>query len=367
MKMTLNISSTASWVSAVYSGSVNWSGWDHLVVWINATDVSQPLSFNITAVVAASQRTTTAIPLTAGWSEVVVDLNQLGSSQERDSLQDVRFRINGQGVPTTEVYFDEATLGTAHTLDESAHITQTVAKTRASSANPGSGYLSFDWSWVNVSGVLWANASASLSGSSGTTNVMFAHGGPAGWQHFGVDVSAISAAVGSYTVSFQLQVVVNNVSASHANLRIDNVSLEWPNRGNGTYRSIPAGLVLASELHNITWDALVPTGTSIALRARSGNGTDTSAPSWSAWGHGLGRANTSPAFPPRTTSRFRSTSTRRTRACPRSCGRCRSKFTIEPRPGRSSRIRPRPPPISCGGARSLLRWACQRGSRSHSC
>jgi len=283
MKMTLNISSTASWVSAVYSGSVNWSEWDHLVVWIDAIDVSPPLSFNITAVVAASQRTTTAIPLTAGWSEVVVDLNQLGSSQERDSLQDVRFRINGQGVPTTDVYFDEATLGTAHTLDESAHLTQTVAKTRASSANPGSGYLSFDWSWVNVSGVLWANASASLSGSSGTTNVMFAHGGPAGWQHFGVDVSAISAAVGSYTVSFQLQVVVNNVSASHANLRIDNVSLEWPNRGNGTYRSIPAGLVLASELHNITWDALIPTGTSIALRARSGNGTDTSAPSWSAW------------------------------------------------------------------------------------
>src|SRR5207245_6166799 len=97
MKMTLNISSTASWVSAVHSGNVNWSGWDHLVVWINATDVSPPLSFNITAVGGASQRTTTAIPLTAGWREVVVDLNQLGSSQERDSLQDVRFRINEIG------------------------------------------------------------------------------------------------------------------------------------------------------------------------------------------------------------------------------------------------------------------------------
>src|SRR3989454_2377344 len=283
MKMTLNISSTATWVSAVRSGNVNWSGWDHLVVWINATDVNPTLSFNITAVVAASQRTTTAIPLTPGWSEVVVDLNQLGSSQERDSLQDVRFRINGQGVPTTDVYFDEATLGTAHTLDESAHVTQTVTKTRVSSANPGSGYLSFDWSWVNVSGVLWANASASLTGLSGTTNVMFARGGPAGWQHFGVDVSAISASVDFYTGSFHLHVGFNNVSASHANLRIDNVSLEWPNRGNGTYRSIPAGLVLASELHNITWDALVPPGTSIALRARSGNGTDTSVPSWSAW------------------------------------------------------------------------------------
>jgi len=283
MKMTLNISSTASSVSAVHSGTVNWSEWAYLVVWINATDVSPPLSFNVTAVVAASQRTTTATLLSPGWNEVVVDLNQLGGSQERDSLQDVRFRINGQGVPTTDVYFDEATLGNAHTLDESAHFTQTVTKTRASSATPGSGYLSFDWSWVSESGVLWANASASLSGSSGSTNVMFGRGGAAGWQHFGLDVSAISAAVGSYTVSFQLQVVVNNVSASHANLRIDNVSLEWPNRGNGTYLSIPAGLTLASELHNITWDAVVPGGTSVALRARSGNGTDTSAPSWSSW------------------------------------------------------------------------------------
>src|SRR5207249_8146090 len=112
------------------SGNENCYKLAHLLIWINATYVSPPLSFNITAVVAASQRTTTAIPLTPGWSEVVVDLNQLGSSQERDSLQDVRFRINGQSVPTTDVYFDEATLGTAHTLDESARVTQIVEKTR---------------------------------------------------------------------------------------------------------------------------------------------------------------------------------------------------------------------------------------------
>src|SRR5438876_4851472 len=111
---------------------------------------------------------------------------------------------------------------------------------------------------------------------------MFARGGPSGWQHFGLDVSAISAAVGSYTVSFQLQIVVKNVSASHANLRIDNISLEWPNRGNGTYRSIPAGLVLASALPNIAWDAVAPAGTSIALRARSGNAPATATSSWTA-------------------------------------------------------------------------------------
>ena len=283
MKMTVNITSTASWVSALRSDSVNWSGWDHLAVWINATDVSPPLSFNITAVVGSSPRNTTAIPLTRGWNEVAVDITQLGNSQERGSLQSLRFRINGQNVPTTQLYFDYATLGTPHQLDETARMAQVIAKAQATSASPGSGYLSFDWSWVNVSGVVLANASSSLSGSSGTFDVPFARTGLPGWQHFGWDVSAISAGAGSYTLSFQFRVIVNNVSASHANLRIDNVSLEWPNRGNGTYQSHPVNLGLASEFRNITWNALVPSGTSAVLRVRSGNGTSTSDGSWSPW------------------------------------------------------------------------------------
>jgi len=283
MKMTVNITSTASWVSALRSGSVNWSGWDHLAVWIDATDVSPPLSFNITAVVGSSPRNTTAIPLTRGWNEVTVDITQLGNSQERGSLQSLRFRINGQNVPTTQLYFDYATLGTPHQLDETARVAQVIAKAQATSASPGSGYLSFDWSWVNVSGVVLANASSSLRGSNGTFDVPFARTGLPGWQHFGWDVSAISAGAGSYTLSFQFRVIVNNVSASHANLRIDNVSLEWPNRGNGTYQSNPVNLGLASEFRNITWNALVPRGTSAVLRVRSGNGTSTSDGSWSPW------------------------------------------------------------------------------------
>src|SRR3989441_2926650 len=276
MKMTGNITSTASWVSALRSGSVNWSGWDHLAVWINATDVSPPLSFNISAMVGSSPRNTTAISLTRGWNEVAVDITQLGTSQERRSLQSLRFRINGQNVPTTQLYFDYATLGTPHQLDETGRMAQVIAKARATSASPGSGYLSFDWSWVNVSGVVLANASSSLSGSSGTFDVPFARTVVPGWQHFGWDVSAISAGAGSYTLSFQFRVIVNNVSASHANLRIDNVSLEWPNRGNGTYQSNPVNLGLASEFRNLTWNALVPSGTSAVLRVRSGNGTNTS-------------------------------------------------------------------------------------------
>ena len=284
MDMTLNISSGASWASALYTGAVNWSAWDNLVVWINAIDVNPPLSFNITATVGVSLRTTPAISLTQGWNEVAVDLTGLGNAQERQSLQDIRFRVNGLNVPTTQLYFDYATLGTAHTLDESSAITQLIMKSIPTTASPGSGYLSFDWSWVNVSGVVSASASASLSGSAGTVDVAFGHGSAGTWQHFGADVSSVSAGTGNYTLSLQLRVVVNNVSASHANLRLDNVSLEWPNRRNGTYESIAIPLALSSEFDNVTWGANVPQpGTLASFRLRTGNGTNPGTASWSPW------------------------------------------------------------------------------------
>ena len=283
MDMSLNISAGATWVSALHAGIVNWSAGDHLVMWIDATDVTPPLSFNITATVGAVPRSTPAVLLSPGWNEVAVDLSPLGTAQERGSLQDLRFRINGQNVPTTQVFFDYATLGTAHQLDETAGMTQSITKAYATTASPGSGYLSFDWSWVNLSGVAATSASASLAGSAGTIDAAFGSGSQGTWEHFGSDVSAISAGAGSYTLSFQLRVVVDNVSASHANLRVDNVSLEWPNRGNGTYESVPIGLGLASEFHNITWGASIPSGTTVAFHLRSGNGTNPNSPSWSAW------------------------------------------------------------------------------------
>ncbi len=100
MNMTLAISTGATWVSAVHSGPTNWSAHDTLVLWINATDVVPPLSFNITATVGASFRTTPELPLVQGWHETLVNITPLGTPLERNALQDVRFRINGQNVPS---------------------------------------------------------------------------------------------------------------------------------------------------------------------------------------------------------------------------------------------------------------------------
>src|SRR5213080_1015518 len=78
MDMSLVISAGATWVSALHAGIVNWSAGDHLVMWIDATDVTPPLSFNITATVGAVPRSTPAVLLSPGWNEVAVDLSPLG-------------------------------------------------------------------------------------------------------------------------------------------------------------------------------------------------------------------------------------------------------------------------------------------------
>src|SRR6266511_265088 len=168
MNMTLAISTGATWVSAVHSGPTNWSAHDTLVLWINATDVVPPLSFNITATVGASFRTTPEMPLVQGWHETLVNITPLGTPLERNALQDVRFRINGQNVPSTQIYFDDASFGTPRQLDEGASISQAVSKSYVTSPRLGSGSLSFNWSLVNSSGVVSTNASVHIAGSNGS-------------------------------------------------------------------------------------------------------------------------------------------------------------------------------------------------------
>jgi len=284
MNMTLAISTGATWVSAVHSGPTNWSAHDTLVLWINATDVVPPLSFNITATVGASFRTTPELPLVQGWHETLVNITPLGTPLERNALQDVRFRINGQNVPSTQIYFDDASFGTPRQLDEGASISQAVSKPYVTSPRLGSGSLSFNWSLVNSSGVVSTNASVHIAASNGSFDAAVAAATPGAWQHFAVDISSATSDRGPYLLSFHFRVVVDNASESHANLRVDNVSMVWPDRHNGTYLSNPISLSGVSELLNVTWTAAVDAGaTSARLDVRSGNGTDTADPSWSPW------------------------------------------------------------------------------------
>src|SRR2546425_3026820 len=89
-------------------------------------------------------------------------------------------------------------------------------KSIPTTAAPGSGYLFFDWSWVNVSGVVSASPSATLSGSAGGGDVAFGHGRGGAREEFGGGGSSLSPGTGSLTPSFPPPGVGDKNSPPHA-------------------------------------------------------------------------------------------------------------------------------------------------------
>lgn len=284
-RLGMNIDTTGggTWGSGLRGGTVDWSGADRLVVWVEATDLTPPLTFNITATVAGMFRTTAVVPLAFGWQELSIDLSPLGTSAQRSALSELRFRVNAVNAPSTWVYFDDARLATIKRFDESAYLTQFVGKPNETTPRSGSGFLSFDWSLVNASGIVAADALVNLSGPSGFFEASFARGVPVGWQTFAADVSATTALPGGYVLFFRFRVAIDNTSESHGNLRLDNVNLRFPDRQNGTYESAPVSLGMASQFLNVSWSSALAAETAARVSLRSGNGTDTGDPSWSAW------------------------------------------------------------------------------------
>jgi hypothetical protein len=283
MEVQFSTAGTATYVVARRTSSTDWSAGDRLILWINATDVFPPVSFNITAFVSGAFRTTPALPLASGWQEVSIDLSPLGGTGDRAALTDLSFRVNAQDAPPTLIYFDDARLGVAKRFDEAALVAQSVLKANETTPAPGSTYLSFDWSVVNATGNVLAEAVVNLSGPSGSFERPFGGAAPTAWETFREDVSPTAALPGTYVVSFRFRVAADTTSASHVNLRIDNVSLLAPDRENATYFSRPVELRQASEFLSVAWSASLVDGTSARLSLRSGNSTDTSSPSWSPW------------------------------------------------------------------------------------
>jgi len=281
-------SSPGSWV-ALYNYStvtvpVDWSAYDRLVLWIKAPSVDTTLTFNLTARIQGVKYSTSPQPLAPGWQEVFADLDELGDAAARQSLHEITLRINGQNVPTTEtIYFDDVRLAATKSFVDSASILQDIRKTNATTAATGSALLAFDWNLVNVSGVQDASATVNLTGPSGSFEQVLDAASLGMWQHVERDVSATTSLNGTYTLRFRLQVFVNDTKASHAELRVDNVSLFFPNRRNGTFVSNAIALGPRSEFLRISWAALRPTSTWVQVAVRSGNTSTPEDGTWSPW------------------------------------------------------------------------------------
>jgi len=275
-------SGLGSYAGAQHLAPVNWSRFDRMVLWILPLDVSSPLAFNITAFAGATPRNSTARPLHAGWQEVAVDLKELGPV--RDTLVSLTLRVNGRNIPSTKtVYFDDIRVGIAKRFDEAASVAQTYLKAAPTWGVPGSAILRFNWTIPNSTGIVGVTGFANVSGPIGSFRRAF--GGPPepGWMTFLADVSAETSATGAYDVSIALQVVVNNTSTSSVAARVDEVSLVFPNRQNGTYQSSPILLGSRSEFLRVAWACDLPSSTGARMALRSGDSANLLDGTWSGW------------------------------------------------------------------------------------
>ncbi len=282
-----------SWpVSSGYGGAVwtggraNWSAYDRLILWVRM-NASLTVSFNVTANVGSAVgplKGTVPVSLGAGWQELVLDLGQLGSSSSRSNLYNVMLRFNAVSVSqNTWFYIDDVRLGTAEFFNETASVRGSFVKANRTASSLGSGRLSFDWCLVNAAGVAGYAASINLTGPGASYRTRLS-GGPLGrWQSFASDVSSATAANGSYELTFRFQVAVKNATAVDARLWVDNVTLAFPDRHNGSYLSNPVFLTSRSAFLNLTWTADIPVQTNALLSLRAGNDSNPDSSGWGSW------------------------------------------------------------------------------------
>src|SRR5438093_1416038 len=124
------------WAGVQRSSPVNWSAYDRMVLWIEPTGPSLPLSFNVTAYVGSNLYQTAPRDLVAGWQEISVDLGAFGPV--RDSLVSLTLRVNGDNISGGQVFFDDLRVGNAKRFDEVAAIRQAVVKANATTPVAGS-------------------------------------------------------------------------------------------------------------------------------------------------------------------------------------------------------------------------------------
>ncbi len=263
----------------------NWSSSDRLVLWINAPVA---VTFNVTGVVTATsaQRTTAAQALDPGWHEVVVNLSQLGTAQERQNLTSVTLRFNTAGSPipaNSWFYVDDIRRGEAKQVNEGGSVYQVRYKANLTTPLPGSALLAFDWCVGNATGVVNYTVSAVVEGPAGSswTNLSSSESGV--WHQSARDLSATTGPAGWYNLSFRLWTRVNTTTPSKLTVFVDNVSLVFPGRQNGTYLSDALSVGADSAFLTLSWAATLPASTAITVGIRTGNTPTPNRQTWSAW------------------------------------------------------------------------------------
>ena len=260
----------------------DWSAYDRLVLWVFADDPGAlPWSFRMSAVANSVTWPTTLQLLGVGWQEITVDLTEFGP--DRSALSSIRFLVVGSSIDMRDVDFDDVRLTNVKSFNETGRLEQVLTKSDVTSSSLGSASLAFDYQVVNNSGIDSFEFQVNLSGQDGFSKTSLSTAAPTPWTHLSVDVSAFTSAAGAYALAFSAQIVNNGTVASNASVRIDNVTIAFPNRRDGVFLSDAIDFGSKSQFLEVRWMATIPSQTSVGLMLRSGNESDTNGPSWSSW------------------------------------------------------------------------------------
>jgi hypothetical protein len=143
--------------------------------------------------------------------------------------------------------------------------------------------LRLNWSLPIAVGVGRVVGIVNVSGPSGTSVRTFSAVPISGWHGFVADVSGTTTLSGLYQVNVGIRVIAGNTSVSSVEAHVDDVSIYFPNRHNGTYLSTAVSLGVASEFLRLNWSFDSGGATTVRAAIRSGNDSSPGSPSWSAW------------------------------------------------------------------------------------
>ncbi len=276
-RANISVPGSCAYAGMQRTSTVNWSAYDTLLLWVNAT-FHGGMTFNLSAISGATTHWTTTQSLNFGWNEVLVDLTKLGP--QRGSLSQVTLRfipsVTGQFV----LYLDDIRVGHAVRFNESATVTESFVKANSTASKPGTALFSFDWQVVNRTGANFASADVTLVAPSGGRTYTLLNASIGRWFRSSADVSGLVASPGTYAAWVNVTLATNTSYEVDTRVRIDNVSLTFPGRHNGTYTSKVVDLLTANYLSNCSLGLTLAPGTSGSVTFRGSLSTNPLATGW---------------------------------------------------------------------------------------
>src|SRR3990172_8031657 len=276
-----NPGAQSNWAGASkdQAGTWDWSAYNRLAIWLNATNTSGSgnLTFYIylddTVILWSSANQSVG----AGWENHVFDLTAFtaaGGDLSIVNQVDIRF-TNLTGTAT--LYIDDLVLFNASAAEEAGTISQVVTKP-ATPPWTGGTLLQFSYNATAV-----ANATAWLNVTRNGTAVWSQPLAPGLSGSVYLDASAPFAAGGDHALAFNLTAIPFADRIADVRVSVDDVVLTAPNFRNGTYESLPIDAGTAVNWTAATWSATLNGTGTVAVDIRVGNTSSPGDATWTPW------------------------------------------------------------------------------------